>query len=383
MSESDVFERILASLHEVAFDPARWSSVSALMDEALRVHGSSMAVADGDSEENVRVHASWIFFRGEPRRELEREYFRVYYPVDERVPRLRHLPDGELFHATDLLTAEELKTSATYNEMLARGHCRDAIHMRMDGHDSTRIVWVVHDPVDGDGWSSAQLDSIRRLVPHVRQCVRVQQVLAGANALGVTQSELLDATGAGIIQFDARGRIVAANDRARDLLRAGGALFDEGGFLYARERQDNADLQGLLCRALPTWGGRSAGGSVLLRRSADRPPLLLHVNPVARRETDFGVWPVAALVLIVDPAHGTRVDPGVVASALGLTEMESRVAVLLAEGKNVREIAALTRRKESTIRTHVKSVYAKHGLSRQTELVRMTLSLAGKPGARR
>ena len=50
MSERKAFERILASLHEAAFDPARWSSASALIDDALRTHGSSMMCADGDTE---------------------------------------------------------------------------------------------------------------------------------------------------------------------------------------------------------------------------------------------------------------------------------------------------------------------------------------------
>ena len=63
------------------------------------------------------------------------------------------------------------------------------------------------------------------------------------------------------------------------------------------------------------------------------------------------------------------------AAALGLTGMESRVAVRLAEGMNIREIAAATGRGESTIRTHVKHMFTKHGLSRQADLVRLVLSL--------
>ena len=61
------------------------------------------------------------------------------------------------------------------------------------------------------------------------------------------------------------------------------------------------------------------------------------------------------------------------------TEMESRVAVLLAEGMSVREIAEAMGRRESTIRSHVKHMFAKHGLSRQVELVRLVLSLANAP----
>ena len=271
----------------------------------------------------------------------------------------------------------------TYNELLARAHAQNSIHVRLDGPNGSRIVWGINDPVDGDGWSSAQLDSIRRLLPHIRQTVHVQQALAGAGAVGASFAQLLDTTGLGIVQLDGRGRIVAANDRARDLLRSGDGLFDEDGFLCARRPEDNAELQGLLTRALPQFGGQGAGGSTMVRRSSALPPLVLHVNPVGRQETDLRVWPVAAFVLVVDPASQTRIDPAVAAATLGLTGMESRVAVLLAEGMNVREVAAATGRKESTIRSHVKHMFAKHGLSRQAELVRLVLSLAGAPESRR
>ena len=50
---------------------------------------------------------------------------------------------------------------------------------------------------------------------------------------------------------------------------------------------------------------------------------------------------------------------------------------------NVGEIAAATGRRESTIRSHVKHMFAKHGLSRQAELVWLVLSLAGAAESRR
>ena len=384
MSEREAFNRILASLHEVALDHAQWSSATALIDDTLRAHGSSMIFGDGRSEEDIQIYFAWSFFRGQRCRELERDYLKIYYPLDERVPRLRHAPDSQLFHTTDLYAdEEELRASVTYNELLARAHAQNSIHVRLDGPNGSRIVWGINDPVDGDGWSSAQLDSIRRLLPHIRRTVHIQQALAGAGAVGASLAKLLDTTGLGIVQLDGRGWIMVANDCARDLLRSGDGLFDEGGFLCARAPEDNAALQGLLTRALPRFGGQGAGGSTMVRRSSAQPPLVLHVNPVGRQETDFHLWPVAALVLVADPAGRTRIDPAVAAEALGLTGVESRVAVLLAEGMNVREVAAATGRKESTIRSHVKHMFAKHGLSRQAELVRLVLSLAGAPESRR
>ena len=72
-----------------------------------------------------------------------------------------------------------------------------------------------------------------------------------------------------------------------------------------------------------------------------------------------------------------------VAAAFGLTRMESRVAVMLAKGKTVCRVAAVTGRGENTIRSHVQHIFAKLGVSRQADLVRLVLALGGASESRR
>ena len=377
MGEPETFDRIVAALHEVALDQSHWPRANALIHDMLGTGGSTMMFGEGSAQEDVRIYFAWTFFGGERHRELERLYFDTYYPLDEKVPRVRALPDGQLFHNNDLYTEQELKTSEAYHAVRKNARAGNAIVVRLDAPQDSRIVWFIHDPVAGNEWSSTQLDSIRRLLPHIRQTVRVQQVLANAAALGATMGAMLEATGAGVLQLDARGRIMFANDRARDLLKTSDGLLDRGGFLFASTTQDNDDLQRLLNRTLPPFGALGAGGSMLVRRSGTLPALALHITPVGSRDADSRMWPVAALALIVDPVGKIGIDPDVAAASLGLTRMEGRVAVLLAGGMNVREIAAATRRGESTIRSHVKHIFAKQGLSRQADLVRLVRSLAG------
>ena len=174
------------------------------------------------------------------------------------------------------------------------------------------------------------------------------KTLAGAGALGATLTQLLDITGVGVIQLDARRRIVAANDRALSVLQAGDALRDKSGFLFAKAQTDDEALQAALARALPPFGDPGEGGSLTIKRSAPMPPLVLHVNPLPGREASFRGWPAAALVLLAEPARGARIDPDLAAAVLGLTPTESRVAVMLAEGMDVREI----RRRDGTQGMH-------------------------------
>ena len=214
MRDSGAFDRIVASLHEVSLDYSRWSSAAGLIDEALGIHGSSMIFADGDADEDIRVFFAWTLYRGEPHPELERLYYENFYPIDERPPRIRKAPDSRLLHMTEVYTADELKKSPAYNALRTHGLGGNGINIRLDGPRNSRITWVVHDPVDGGGWTSTQCDTVQRLLPHVRHAVTVQQTLSGAGALGTNLAGLLDGTGLGTIQLDARGRIHAANDQA-------------------------------------------------------------------------------------------------------------------------------------------------------------------------
>ena len=103
--------------------------------------------------------------RGQRREDLEREYLGVYHPIDERVPRVRQLPDSRLVHVHDLYTAEELKTSPIYNEMFVRARCQDSLNVHLDASDGSHITWCRGDPVDSDAWGASKITLLQALLP--------------------------------------------------------------------------------------------------------------------------------------------------------------------------------------------------------------------------
>ena len=374
MSDQDAFERILVSLYDAMLDPAQWRETSALIDEACGTKGNALGIGEGP-QDDIRVISAGLYYEGQRREDLEREYLDVYHPIDECVPRFRQLPDSYLAHTSDLYTAEELKTSPTYNELLHRASAQDSLHVRLNGPDGSHIAWVSADPVAPDGWDFTRLMLLKGLLPHIRQFVRVQQALARTEALGACATDLLDNPRVGVIHLDRRGQIVAANDRARTILRNGDGITDRDGMLRARVPADHGRLERLMAAALPTSSTVAVSGSMLLRRAAMLPPLVVHIKPVVAPQMDFGAQRVAALVLLVEPGRQSRIDSSLVAETLGLTPAESQVAVWLAEGKTVREIAAETKRQERSIHWHLQQIYHKLGISRQADLVRLVLSV--------
>ena len=380
MKPLSTFDRILAALYQAALDGARWPATAALIDEAVGAVGNALVVGEGFGDD-VRIHFAKYLYRGESCQDVVREYFDLYHPRDEAMPRLRLLPHGRLVHIPDLYTEAELKTSPAYNEGLRRLAGQNGLNVRFDGPDGLRIVWGVGDPVGTHGWQSDRLELVERLLPHIRQCVTVRQALAGADAVGDRLMDLLDNRHIGVLHLDRRGRLVAGNAYALAILRRGDGLFDEGGSLHARLAEDQSRLQRLLGDALP--GLRSAipaGGSITVQRPSDgKRRLTLHVTPVGDAEADFGGRRVAALVLLVDPESRPRIHPAWLAAALDLTRAEGRAAALLAEGRSVREIAASTGHRESYVRSLLKQMYKKQGVPGQVALVQRVLAVDALP----
>ena len=383
MTPRDTFDRILMSLHDAMLDDAHWPQTSALIDDACGMKGNALVVGKGRSQQDGEIFLARFCYHGERHPERERWYFDLYYPQDERVPRVAQLPDSSLVRIDDLYTEEELMRSPAYNEGLPRGGYQHGLNVRLDGPEESSIVWTLADSSASGGWGSGQVELIERLLPHIRQYVQVRWALASAEALGASLTDLLDNARVGVAYVDWRGRILETNDRALDILRRGEGLLDQGGFLRAQLPADNARLENLLTDALPTFGNPAVSGSMTVRRPAGKPRLVLHVTPITTEQLDIGGWVVAALVLIVEPGNLPGIDPDLVAAVYGLTPAESRVAVMLAEGSAVRDIAAAMGCQENTVRYHAKQMHHKLGISRRAELVRLVLSLAGSSEFRR
>ena len=372
MNSEDPFDRLLTSLHDAALDDALWPATARLIDEACGATGSSIIVGKGAGG---GVSFAAFYRRGERRPDLERDYYDNYFHRDERVPRLLQLRRGRLVRNATLFSARERRTSATWNEMLPRAGSQNGLNVRLHERHGPRVTWVIADPVAGS-WETDRIQTIQRLLPHLRSFVRVRQTLSGAQGMGASVHDLLDSGGVGVMYLDRQGRILEVNDHARDLLFRGNGLWDEGGFLRAWLPEDEARLKRLVAAALPTLGGRGVGGAMLVRHPFLVGGLTLHVQPATVRQLDFGAPDLGALVLVTGMDAPQRRDADQVGRALGLTPAESRVAVGLAEGRTVPDIAAQSGRAAGTVRTQLKSVHRKLGVSHRADLVRLVLSVS-------
>ena len=383
MAGADRFGRVVERLYKAALGEVTWASAVGMMNDLIRTTGQSITYVDVGPSGEPEIQLSRFFVAAERRDDLRQLYYRDYYWRDEAIPRLAGLDDGELAWKSDLYTDQEMKTSKAYNEFRVANNTQNGLFTAIHGLDGSGIILSFGNSTEREGWGHDQVRVIKLLSPHILQAARVHRAMADARALGASLVKLIENGRLGLIQLDRRGRIMEANDRARDVLLERDGLLDAGGVLTSGHAGENEELQQLLAEALPRYGVQGAGGSTKITRSKARTPLVLEIHPVRGMGVGRHASQVGALVLVVDPARRPRIDPELAARLLGLGPQESRVAVAVAAGETVAGVADALDCAESTVMTHLKRIYRKLGIRKQTELAQRVLSLESLRGSGR
>ncbi len=187
---------------------------------------------------------------------------------------------------------------------------------------------------------------------------------------------LVDQRQVGLIGLDRDGAIIESNARGREILSQEGGLHERDGKLDARRAVDTDALERVLGPALAGQAESGTGGFMVVGAWPNERPLTVYVN-----QANGGCPGVAAIVVILDPWRQVRLRPEQVAKSLGLTPAESRVAVALAEGMTIREIALGSNRKLDSVRWLVQQALSRTWSPRQADLVRLVLASSHLPVA--
>jgi DNA-binding CsgD family transcriptional regulator len=111
----------------------------------------------------------------------------------------------------------------------------------------------------------------------------------------------------------------------------------------------------------------AAVSSLAIRAAEDRDAMIAHVLPV--RGAAHDVFATANAILLITPVRNANaIDSGLLKALFDLTPAESRIAQGIAIGETLEAIAQRVGISPSTARSQLKSVMAKTGVSRQTEL---------------
>jgi DNA-binding CsgD family transcriptional regulator len=170
----------------------------------------------------------------------------------------------------------------------------------------------------------------------------------------------------GIFVLDSLRRVLFSNSLASELIGDGFEVVDGG--LQLTHVKGPAEHSEILSNPIGHPPGPFQTRPVLVNRRSTQRPSIAYLIPLKSSQAAAFLARANTIVLIINPDEAVAPDPSLLRDILGITLGEARVASLVGTGWPPKETAKKLGIADETVRTVLKRVYAKVGVSRQSEL---------------
>lgn len=361
----DYLSHILGALYDAALDEAGW--VKCL--EAIRVTFSgnyASLIVRKETEDDVGL----IVSAGDNQTSLD-----PGNPFIAMSPFTGLKPDT-LVTVRDVTSEQEWRASAYYLD-----YCRHQgvfhvmaadIATRDGGLYGFRVTRAEGQP----DFSRAELEFCGLLLPHIKRALNLHLSINQDRKVSTLYSHAMTQMLVGVVILDQNGLVIECNPAATAIFGLKDGLTVDAGQLQSSYSDDNRKLQKLLREALNTTHMEQLG--VTQAMTVTRPSGKLSWGLILQRISS-DQWTEGkqrpSLAVFVRDTEG-RVDPSVrlAQQLFQLTPAETALAIQLANGLSLEEATEALGIKRNTGRAHLRSIFSKTGVRRQTELVRIFLN---------
>lgn len=375
----ELVELVYASVDE----PSRWDDFLALLTDVS--HGASMVFFRQDVSRAGAVVPMSVRI-GEDFRKSYESHYNAVNPWMTLRPEL--LVPGRIATSEEMCPTPVLRSSEFFNDWLAPqgyAHCLGGVILR-DGPLNS-VITAFRTSGAGPA-SAADIRVFKEILPHLQRGVQLYFRLLDLETGRSASEAALEHLATGVVLVDGRGRAIFVNRAARRILdQADGLTLTRDGLRAARA-DDNSTLARLVRGAVQRTNAASdsatgdAGGAMALSRPSRRRRLSILVSPLHCGHYRLGATIAAAAVFVSDPEHAPESDVEVLRRVHDLTRAEAALAVSLMAGRTVHEAADELGISTGTARIQLKQVFAKTGVHRQTDLVRLLLGTPARGAIR-
>lgn len=353
---------LVESIYDAGLDPSRWTEIVA--DIRDFVGGRACGLFSKDSISKFGV--THYYCGADPR------YIQLYSETYSRFDPLSVLPPhGKVVSIPDLVDFEAYRTGRFHQEWMRPQGCIDAANVVLETSNANCPVMmtVLSDRRMVDAGMKQRLSLI---VPHASRALLINRALTSQLALAAALADVLDNLAAGVFLLDAGCRLVHANVAGHAMLAADDVVRSVAGQLVTSSAEANRALRAAFARrrdiALPVAEGDAIP---LLSPQGERYVAdVLPLSSVLRTSGERVADAVGALLLRKVALDG-RSYGELIARTFALTPAELRVFLSIIEIGGVPETAAALGIAETTAKTHLQRVFAKTGVSRQVDLVKL------------
>jgi len=357
---------LLGALYEGALEQPPWHNALRLLQQRLQAAHVSLILRPPTAE-----NAGVMINVGE-NHDARVSYEKQYFAVDPFVS----LKEGEVMTPEELIGQQWLD-GPMYQEYLRPQDVRYVLGADVYTADGVECRLRATRRHDSMPFGETDKALFRFVLPHLKRSIQIQSRIDSLECERQMLAGTVNRMLLGVISLAQGGEILEINDEARRILAERDGIWRGPNGLQADNPDDKRELQRLVQRALGHGSG-SAGGGMVEAMPISRPSGRARLSVVVKA-VPAGDWcdtrkRPAAVIFLRDPDCNTAPPSlDLVRRLLGLTRVESRMALLLTEGYTLDEAAEMMNIRRNTARTHLRSIFCKTGVTRQTMLVRLLL----------
>lgn len=226
----------------------------------------------------------------------------------------------------------------------------------------------------------AELKTFGAILPHLARAWRVKRALTEWEARAGTLKFILDRLERAVVVAGPDGQVRFANRAADRLLSRGDGIDASRGRIRAARSNYDGALHALIHSAAQTAVGAGAAAvDAVSIPTAEGRQLAIVAEPLSPAHSDsLGHSSEAAALLFIGDSEASS-NPSVerLRIVYGLTAAEARLASLVTQGQDIAGSARLLGVSRNTVKYHLKTIFDKVGVTRQTQLVRRVLADVG------
>jgi DNA-binding CsgD family transcriptional regulator/PAS domain-containing protein len=363
----DQFSSLIGDIYDAVVDQTLWTGA---LDKAVQFVGAQAVVLLWQNLASTSVELIYAFGIEPHYVDL---YVERYVKLDPTTTPMFQLETDDVASPIDLLPHGEFAKSFFYTEWLEPQGFVDLLQASLDKSPTDFVRLFFLRQRDSGMVDSSMRERLRLIVPHIRRAALVGQMVDRAAAEAATFGNALDGIGAGLFFVDASGRIVHANTSGEGMLAQGVLARGTSGKLAS---YDASAVQGLdEIFGITESGDADAeprGGAVPLT-ARDGEHYVAHVLPLtsgSRRQAGTSSETIAA-VFVKKAALDMPSPQDIIAKFHKLTPTELRVLFAIVQVGGVPEVAESMGISPSTVKTHLRRLFAKTGSDRQADLVKL------------
>lgn len=302
----------------------------------------------------------------------EADYLARYGEIDPFRALQEQQACGTLVRVTESFPPAYLRHDEWYNDYLVAGGVRDLVGAKLHESSSHLVIVGVHRAVGDAGPFPRNEGALQSLMAPLQNAARLHIGLvedgfrAASTVLGTSRP------GAGVIVVDAQGRVIDANTTGERLLQSGDGFTIDKGKISARRSFETAKLYALIANAVGSSELQPSAGCMQIVRGTDYARYIVRVAP--NSSVQGGNDLSQAFIFVSSPRYND-VSIEELSQLFGLTPRESGVALGLINGKRLSALVDQLGVQMPTLRTHVRSILRKCEVERQSDLMRLILSI--------